>query len=269
MITAKEAKRTARKVEDSDPVEHLARFGLLCRGVIWLAVGVLAMTIAMGGDARADREGALGAIKERPLGTLNIALLALGFAGYSAWRLLEGAVGHRDADAGPKRWYKRAASAGRGLIYALFAISTVRFLMHSGGGDETKPTTARVLAAPGGTFWVATLGVVLIVIGFVMAVRGLRQDFEDKLKPVPEGFRLVVRVVGTVGLVGRGLVFALLGWFLVDAARAFEPDKAKGLDEALETVAMQPFGPPVLAVGAVSLLAFGLWSIAEARWRDI
>lgn len=269
MITKSKAKRTARKVEGSDPVERMARFGLFCRGLIWMAIGLLALTIALGGNARADRNGALDAIQEWPLGTIIIVLLALGFAGYATWRLLEGAVGHRDADAGPKRWYKRTSSAVRGLIYGAFAISTVRFLMHSGGEDATKPATAKLLGAPWGTFWVAAFGVILIIIGLIMAVRALRQDFEDKLKPVPEGFRTAVRVVGTVGLVGRGLVFSLIGWFLLDAARAYEPAKAKGLDEALKTVAQQPYGPAVLGLVAVSLLAFGLWSFAEARWRDI
>lgn len=263
------AARKARKAENSDPVERLARFGLICRGVIWLVVGLLAADVAIGGGAKADRQGALKVIKDQPFGSVLLLVLAVGFIGYAGWRLLEGAVGHRDADEGRKRWVKRIGSLGRGAIYAGFAWTTLHFVFGKESNDKTQPAVVRVMSHNGGTLLVGIVGAAVVIGGLVMAVRGLRQKFDDKLKRVPKAWRMPVQVVGTVGLVGRGLVIALIGGFLLQAAVTFDPDKAKGLDAALKAFAGHAYGRGVIAFAAVGLVSFGLWSFAEARWRKI
>jgi hypothetical protein len=264
-----DAERAATKAKNSEPVEWLARLGLVARGVIWLTVGLLAASVALGSNQRADKNGALAAIKDKPLGELLLIALAIGFVGYAAWRLLEGSVGHRDEDEQRKRWAKRLASLFRGGIYLFLAGSTAKFLVGDGGNDKTRPLTARVMSHTGGRTFVLLIGVGLVVGGLGMAVRGMRQKFEDLVEQhkMPEGVPTFMRVVGTVGLVSRGLVFALVGWFLIDAAVRFEPDKAKGLDASLKTLAHQPFGRVALFAGAVGLLAFACWSWIEARYR--
>jgi hypothetical protein len=49
----------------------------------------------------------------------------------------------------------------------------------------------------------------------------------------------------------------------------FDPDKAKGLDEALKTLAGQPFGEVLLLVAVAGLLSFAAWSFVEARYREL
>jgi hypothetical protein len=269
MVTATEAKDAAREAEDSEPVDKMARFGLASRGVIWLVMGLLALAVAVGERAKADKVGAFEAIRERPLGGTLLVLLALGFTGYALWRLLQGTVGHRDSSKDVTKWVKRAMSIGRGLLYAGFAFSTVKFLVTDHGKDEVKPLTARAMAEPGGRTLVMVVGVGMIITGLYMAVRGVLAKFEKKLKPIPEGLRTLVRVIATIGLVGRGLVFVLIGWFVARAAWTFEPEKAKGLDASLKTVAQQPYGQGLLFATALSLICFALWSFAEARWRRI
>jgi hypothetical protein len=252
-------------------LEALARLGLVSRGVVWLVLGALAVQVALGDNAKADKNGALAAIKDKPFGELLLVVLVIGFLGYAAWRLLEGAVGHTDADEGRKRWTKRGTSLFRGAIYLGLAVNTLKFLAQGGGSDKTQPLTARVMAATGGRTLVFLVGAGLVVGGLVMAVQAFRQKFEDKLRmsAMPSTLRDATGVIGTSGLASRGLVFALIGGFLADAAIRFEPDKAKGLDASLKTVAHQPFGRAVLFAAALGLLAFALWSFIEARYRKI
>jgi Domain of Unknown Function (DUF1206) len=268
-----EAKQAAREAEDSKPVELLGRLGLLCRGVIWLVMGLLAAQVASGGDegTRADRTGALRAIEQKPFGTALLVVLAVGFTGYAVWRLLEGLVGHRDVEAGRKRWGKKAVSFFRVALYTGFAVSTVRFLISGSSNDKTKPLTARVMSATGGRTLVFLVGAAVVIGGLTIAVRAFRQKFADKLDTgrMPGWLESATRLLGTTGLVSRGAVFTLIGVFLIDAARTFEPDKAKGFDATLKTVAREAYGRGLLFAAACGLVAFAVWSFLEARYRKI
>ena len=57
------------------------------------------------------------------------------------------------------------------------------------------------------------IGAGLVIGGLGMAFRGLRQKFEDLVDEgkMPDAVVTTTHVVGTVGLVARGLVFALVG----------------------------------------------------------
>jgi hypothetical protein len=266
-----EAKQAAREAEDSTAVEWLARLGLVCRGLIWLIIGALGVQVALGENDRVDKNGALHAIAEKPLGEVLLVVLVVGFFGYAAWRLLEGAVGHRDQEAGRKRWTKRGSSLFRGGIYLFLAGSTAKYLVTGGGNDKTQPVTARVMAHTGGRTLVFLVGAGIVIGGVAMVVRAFRQKFEDNLDMgrMPGWLRSATSFIGTTGLASRGLVFVLIGGFLVKAAVEFDPQNAKGLDASVKTVASQPFGRVALFAGAVGLLAFALWSWIEARYRKI
>jgi hypothetical protein len=266
-----DTERVAKKAQNSTAVEWLARLGLAARGIVWLTVGLLAAQVALGKNKKADKNGALQTIANKPFGHLLLVVLVVGFLGYAAWRLLEAAVGHTEEEEGRKRWTKRGTSLFRGLVYLGLAISTLKFLISGTGKDNTQPLTARVMKATGGRELVFIIGVGVIVGGLAMVVRAFRQKFEDKLDMgrMPSSLRSATTVLGTAGIAARGLVFALIGGFLVDAAVRFDPKKAKGLDASLKTVAHQPFGKVLLLAAALGLLAFSLWSFIEARYRKI
>jgi len=61
----------------------------------------------------------------------------------------------------------------------------------------------------------------------------------------------------------------VIGIFIVKAAVDYSPKSAVGLDGALERLARQSYGTFLLAVVAAGLIAFGVYSIAEARYRRI
>lgn len=265
-----DTKQAVRRAENSTAVEWLARLGLACRGIVWLTVGLLAAQVALGGNKKADKNGALQTIADKPFGHGLLVVLVVGFVGYAAWRLLSAFVGHTDEE-GRKRWTKRGTSLFRGLVYLGLAISTLKFLINGGSNDKTQPLTARVMKATGGRELVFVVGAGVIIGGLAMVVRAFRQKFEDNLEMgrMPSWLRSATSVLGTPGIAARGLVFALIGGFLVDAAVRFQPNKAKGLDASLKTLAHQPFGKVLLFAAALGLLAFSLWSFIESRYRKI
>jgi hypothetical protein len=72
-----------------------------------------------------------------------------------------------------------------------------------------------------------------------------------------------------VGNAARGVILGLIGLFLVRAAVRFDPHQAVGVDGALHQVAARPYGWLGLTLAALGLLAYGLFSFVEARWRNV
>jgi hypothetical protein len=81
--------------------------------------------------------------------------------------------------------------------------------------------------------------------------------------------RRIVEWLGVIGTVARGVVFALAGALVIDAAVTYSPSKAGGVDKALLTLRDQPFGGFLLGLAAAGLIVFGVYGLCEARWRRV
>jgi hypothetical protein len=128
-----------------------------------------------------------------------------------------------------------------------------------------------VLGWPAGTWLVGIAGAVLIGIGLYQGYRGLTRDFlEDaKVEQMSRKVKDAYSFLGVFGYLARMLVFVLVGAFLIQAAVDYDPRKAIGLDGALAKVANHSYGHAALGVVAAGLIAFGLYSLADARYRRI
>jgi hypothetical protein len=264
------AENAAHEARRSTPVKAGARLGLAARGLVWVVLGLLAVQVALGDSAQADQGGALRAIADRPLGGALLVAVAVGFAAYALLQLLEAAVGHHGDD-GARRTANRAVSGVQALVYLLLAGTTVRVLSGGGGDDPTQSLTGRAMSLPGGRLVVGAAAAVLVGVGLTLAVRGLKQDHDEDCDTLrlPRALRRPAVWIGVAGHLGRGLVLTLVGAFLLRAAWQFDPQEAKGLDAALQSLTGQSYGQGLLLVAAASLVAFGLWSFVESACKRL
>jgi hypothetical protein len=117
---------------------------------------------------------------------------------------------------------------------------------------------------------VIVAGAGFIVAGIVLAVRGMLRKFESDLNTgqMSEVTEKTVAGLGIAGQTARGVIFVVVGGFLIDAAVTFDPKKARGLDGALRTLGSATAGRLLLVVVALGLACFGAYSLAEARYRQ-
>jgi hypothetical protein len=270
--TAQEAKQTARDAAHSEPIGWLGRLGLVAMGVSYGLVAVLAIKLALreGGETE-DRGGALQTIAQDGFGRIAVFLLAIGFAGYAIWRLAEAVFDRGGEGKRPKALVVRASYVGRALIYTVLCITAVAVLLGSSGESNEKQETAQVLDWPAGRWIVAAIGA-----GFVGAAawnffRGATQRFKDELRTGEMGGfeERLVTSAGVVGVFARGVVFSLIGIFLIKAAVEYDPQEAIGLDGALNKLVAQDHGRFLLGVVAAGLLAFGIFCLFQARYRRV
>jgi hypothetical protein len=261
----------ARRASDSRAAQLMARAGLTARGVIYILIGIVAFLVATGqGGHQADQQGALQLAASQPFGLIALWLLAIGFVGYALWRLGEAAFGvpGEGTGAGP-----RLKSLVRALIYASFAVLTFKIIMgkKTNQAAQQQDVTASVMRHTGGRFAVGIVGLIIVIVGLALVAEGARHKFMKHLRTgeMSTQTRKMVKRLGTVGTVARGLVFALAGVLVIDAAITFNAAKAGGLDTSLHTLRNAPFGEFLLILAALGLIAFGLYGLAEARWRRV
>jgi hypothetical protein len=251
--------------------EALSRAGFVARGLVYGIIGLLALDLAVGqGGKITNQQGALRTIKHQPFGHVLLALVAVGLGGYSLWRLFRAALGH--GPEGADTTVERLGALGSGIVYGLICVLAVEILLSSAGSSGgAKKSTKDLFGLPAGHWVIGVAGIVMIGVGIYQLVRGVRQKFLDdsKTEQMTPAIKKWFTWFGTVGHVARAIIFGLVGIFLLKAAIDYKADEAIGLDGALAKLYGQPYGPWLLGAVAVGLIAFGLFSISEARYRRI
>ena len=75
--------------------------------------------------------------------------------------------------------------------------------------------------------------------------------------------------LGRVGYVAKGVAFGIVGLLVIAAAATYDPEKSRGLDAALKTLAAQPYGQWLLSALALGIGCYGLYCFLWARYpRD-
>jgi hypothetical protein len=248
-------------------IEALARAGYAARGVVYVLVGFLAVLAAFGRGETPDTESALEALLTQPFGTALIWFIALGLAAFAIWRVVQAL---RDADnhgRDAKGLTIRAGlllSAASHAALAVLAASLVSAL-GGGGGDPSGPWLGAVHGA-----WLAVyvIAAVLLVVGAAHVVKGFRAGFEKYFRCGEEMMRWL-RPLARFGFVARGVVFLMMAGLIFRGELAYDVERQPGLAEALRAVQDSAFGWFLLLAIALGLLAFGLYSLAEARYRHI
>jgi hypothetical protein len=255
-------------------LERLARAGMVAQGVMYGLVGGLTLELAIGlGGKTTDQRGALRTLADEWYGLAALLALAVGFAGYALWRLAVALLGEKVESREDVGIGKRLVYAGRALVYAGLCFSAVALVVarDSSGSNTEDKATATVLDWPAGRWLVGAAGLGIVGYGLWNGYRALSRNFEKDLKVEQMGAdeRRLVCNVGRAGFAARGVVFALIGAFVVKAAVSFDSREAVGVDGALQELAQQPYGQALLGAVAAGLIAFGLFSLARARYREV
>lgn len=264
--------RQGEKVARSRGFEWLARAGFVARAAIYLIIGILALELALGvGGKATNQQGALETIARQPFGKVLLILVAVGLAGYAFWRLTRAALGH--GPEGSDSGFDRVAALGSGIVYAGLCAVAIEILLGSAGNSSarTHEAAAGVLGWPAGTWLVGIAGAVLIGIGLYQGYLALTRDFLEnaKVEQMSVRVRESYALIGAIGYLARMVVFVMIGAFLIEAAVDYSPAKAVGLDGALARIANESYGHLLLGIVAAGLIAFGLYSLIDARYRKI
>jgi Domain of Unknown Function (DUF1206) len=267
---AREGRRAIR--EASPWLVRFGRFGYVTKGVVYVLIGVLALqtTIGAGGETT-DSRGALRHIGLAPFGELLLIAAGIGILGYSLWLFTQAIMDTENFGKAPKGIAMRLGYSAIAVLHVGLAISAFALASGADGGADqnAQAWTARLMSRPFGKWLIGIAGLIVAGFGVSQLYLAYSAKFRECLKLNEMSATEVTWTtrLGRIGHAARGIVFVIVGAFLVFAALYADAQQARGLDGALEALAQQPWGSVVLGIVALGLAAFGIFMFVEARYR--
>lgn len=252
-------------VDKSEKFRWFVRLGFAARGVVYLLLGYIALATA--GEAGNGQSAVFDYIQEVPFGTPLLWIMAVGLLGYAAFKFLSALadIQHRGSDMTGA--LHRVGDAASGVAHTFLAYVCYQFAngeqQSSSGGSSGQEMAGSVLSMELGSLLVGMVGLGFLVAGFMQGKKAWTCEFMRWISGrAPSG----VRTVGRIGHAARGVVFAIIGWSMVQGAWFAQESQIKGLGEAI--LSLRDMGVLYTLV-AVGLMLFGAFSLVLARYRII
>lgn len=253
--------------EQNKTVTHMARIGLVAKGVVYLVLGALAFMaafeIAGRQEDNANRSGTFEWIRQNG-GAPLLAVLAAGLICYTAWRLVQ-------AFSKDKKMRKRLRYIFSGLAYGSIAFTAIKFLLqdHNSTGGGNQKLTAEALNHPLGVWavWMAALGIAAN--GVYQVYYGLAGKYRDHVQTLHLGSTVskVLLRSGYVGYIARGVVWLLLAFLLARAGYFHRASEAGDTGKAFRLVEHGYLGSYILGVIGIGVAAYGIFNFTRARYE--
>ncbi|HET8933920.1 MAG TPA: DUF1206 domain-containing protein [Polyangiales bacterium] len=253
-------------------LETAARVGWVSRGVLYLILGSLATLAAVGeGGGLHDGKGVVRWILSLPAGTLLVALSACGFAGYAIYSAALMCFGQENTHGALASVIARLKGAIGCIVHGSLTFTSVQLLLgHDKHGDDKRVWIATLLMQPWGRVLIGILGVSVIGFGIYQCVYAVSAKHRDEVnsQAMSANERSAFLWIGRAGLISRGFVFGVLGYFALRAAIKAAPGGTDtSTSDALREIRDVGWAP--LAVIALGLAAYGVLQLFYAKYRKI
>jgi hypothetical protein len=254
-----------------------ARIGFAAKGIVYILVGILAGMQAVGlGGRTASPSEALEVVRGGTFGTVLLWALAIGLAAYVLWCAFSAIADPERHGRDVRGLAMRIGDAVRAIVYGGLAVTAFAIAKSGGsgagsGGGGARSRTEELLSQPAGPWIVGAIAAILAGYALIRLRKVWTAEFMDELR-LHGGLarrRDVVRRIGQAGIGSQALVLLMISGFLGWAAIDQTSRHARGLEGALITLAQQPYGPVLLGLAALGLIAFGVFQGIIARYKAI
>lgn len=269
----KDGEKAVKDAAYSPLMERLTRLGYAVKGFLYIAIGFIAISSALGQTSTpADQLGAIAEFSKLPFAQVLLWVILVGLISYSLWGVIRAVLDpfHKGTDM--EGLLTRGGYLISAATYASFVVPTWQLIQGgrrgAGGSNSTVQMVSKVMAMPLGRWVIAAVGLAAVAAGLYQIYSGIKANFDQRFKPyaLSAHQRKIAIQMGRFGTIARGIVFGITGGFLVLAAYRSSPGSARGFDGALDFLAKQPYGIWLLVIVATGLIAFGLYSFMSAAW---
>jgi hypothetical protein len=256
-------------------IRRFGRFGYMVKGIVYAMIGILAVMAALGlGGKTTGTSGMFQSLAGIPVGEWLLWLIGIGLIGYIIWKVIEVIKdpGNKGHDA--KGLISRAGCLVSAIIYGSISFNAIKIAIHAGsaGGDASEQTiSAKLLTQPFGQWIVGLVGTIIIGYGVYEIRNGYKEKFMKKFEvsKMNQHERRIARNSGKIGLIARGIVLSMVGFFFIQTAITANPKQAKGLGGSLSELAQQPYGQWLLGIVGIGFILYGVYGVSRGRYEHM
>jgi hypothetical protein len=253
----------------ADPARRLgflARLGHFSRGLVYVAMGVLAArALLLSRVLAAGPEEALRAIVHGPHGRTIVALIAGGLFADALFRAIEALDRRRSRLERLGRWGR----AGGAALLGATALRVERHLRDPRAGDGFRGAILWLLRQAWGPRALIGAGVIALIVALLEIVQGATGRFREgfRRKGMSRFQKTWASRITRAGLVAHGALIGAIGAYGIRAGVEANARDVVDSATALRRISSLPFGTALAAGIAGGLVAYGLsqWVLALYR----
>ena len=254
----------------SPKIDTFARVGFLARATVHFLMGTFALLLAFkkDGGVATDSKGALRHMLQHSFGTVFLGVLAAGLFSYAIWRIYEAWHGTNAAVGTLKGLGTRAGYLLGAVTHASLGIYALNLLFYfaSPSNHSEQKVAKEMLLLPFGQVVTALIGTGIVAFAISQFFVAYKEHFA-RIMTIPARHRTLILRIFKLGLVARGIVFAIIGGFFIQAALNSDSREAGGIVKAWGVLREQVYGNILLGIIAAGFIAFGIYGIAEALYE--
>ncbi|MGG4488044.1 DUF1206 domain-containing protein [Metabacillus idriensis] len=255
-------------------IRRLGRFGYMAKGSVYFLIGLLALMAALGlGGKMTGTSGMFETVAGKPFGEILLWLIGIGLFGYVIWEVIKAILDPENKGTDAKGIVTRAGYGVSAIVYGGIAYKAISIAMHanSGGGGSEKTISAKLLSQPFGQWMIGLVGIIIIGYGVYELYNGYTERFMNKFRvsEMNQHEKKIARKSGKMGLIARGAVLAMIGYFFIQTAITANPEQSKGIDGALAELASKPYGQWLLGIAAAGLMLYGIYEVIRGRYEHM
>ena len=253
-----------------------ARIGHVATGTVYVLVGVLAVAAAV--DRRRRPPGPADALHElgaTAVGAIATVVVAVGLIADALWQAIRAWRDFDRVGTGISGLVQRASVAISGLLHLGLSVTAATMVLGYDTPERLEPQTKSwltiILSLRGGKWLVAMLAAITFMVAVTTMYRAVAPRILARLnlKHLHGVLRSVASISGRLGLLARGILYAMIAVFLGAAAYHQRAADVKTVGGALRSLQYDRGGRWLLAAIALGFIANGAVELIRARHRTI
>ncbi|HEY9185659.1 MAG TPA: DUF1206 domain-containing protein [Salegentibacter sp.] len=256
-------------------LKKVARTGYAAKAVVYGLIGILTLMAAfnMGGQTAGQMQ-VIDFLEKQAFGNVLLVLIALGLLCYSGWRFYQAIKDPENIGQDKKGKAKRFGFFISALIYLSIAGYAVMKLLNTGtssqSGSGQKGMLSSFLTGDAGVYVFAAIGIGLVATSFFQFKKAVNKDFLEKFdyKSISEEKRRrTIKNTGYLGLIARGIIFAILAYFFIRAAIAHNTSDIKSTTDAFAFLHESPMGSWLMGIVAAGMICYSIYIFMMVKYR--
>ena len=249
-------------------IERIARTGYAAKGVVYCLTGGLTFMAALNlGGQKAGQLQVLEFLDKKPFGNILLFLVGLGIACFAIWRFTQAFSDPENIGSDGKGKFKRFAFFLSGCSYLVLGYFAFLKILGSGSSGQGGRKTS-LLMSDLGLVLLGIAGVAILGRGLYQFYRAYNSNFTEKLNLWYGQRRELVKKTATAGVIARGILFVIIGYFAFRAAVSSDPAKIKDTQEAFSFIQDSDYGSLLLGLVALGAIGYGIFMFLTARYRN-